>query len=186
MTIYPDIIIDQQKIRTGYETLLSQWDWELHITLSYFRRVDYGYVCRDAKILLNEARRKMSCVKFAGILIYSNYLGDNPHVHILLTSDKNFNNTLSDFDLINKTRDLRNRKHLGWIESDFEIWKGNEATCKVTRGWSNEVICKYMAKSKNITLWDADRWDIERYRPKLLDRLIVRPCQETLLWEPEP
>ena len=173
MTSFPKLIIDQQQMRKAYETFLSQWNWDLHITLSYFRRVDSGYVFKDAKLLLKEARHRIRNIKFAGILIYSIYNKDNPHVHILLTSDKSYPKSLADLPLVNLSKDFR-KESLDWIECYWELWKADEATCRVTKGWSNEIICKYISKSKNITLWDPDRWDFEYYRFNLLMRLVLR------------
>lgn len=171
MSTCPDIIINQMQVRKEYETFLSRWDWELHITLSYFRRVDSGYVFKDAKLLLKEVRRRIRNVRFAGVLIYSNYNIDHPHVHILLTSDKSYPKSLADLDLVNLSKEFR-KESLDWIECYFNQWKSDEATCKVTKGWSNETICKYISKSKNITVWDADRWEFECYRPNLLMKLV--------------
>ena len=169
MFSYPEVIVDQQKMRKAYEAFLNHWHWELHITLSYFRRVDSRYAFRDAKVLLNEARHMFRNIKFTAILIYSIYLKDNPHVHILLTSDKNYPKSLSDLDYKPFGKDS-----LDWIDLYWQHWKEDEATCKVTKDWSNEIICRYISNSKNITVWDADRWEFDYYRPNLLKRLALR------------
>ena len=169
MLNYPNVIVDQQQMRKAYETFLNQWNWELHITLSYYRCVDSSYVLRDAKVLLNEARHRFRKIKFAAVLIYSIYLKDSPHAHILLTSDKNYPKSLGDLDWYNFGTD-----NLDWIDLYWQQWKADEATCKVTKDWTNEIICSYIAKSKNITVWDADRWEFDYYRPNLLKKLALR------------
>jgi hypothetical protein len=183
MFSYPNVTFDQQQVRQAYETLLSRWKWELHITLSYYRRVDSRYVFRDAKFLLHKFRRKFPKIKFAAVLIYSIYQNNHPHVHILMTSDQSYPKTLSDLDWARNRKEglgyTRYGKHiLDRINLLWESCMSDKATCKVTKDWSNEIICSYIAKSKNITIWDADRWEFDYYRPNLLKRLALRESKK--------
>ena len=186
MFTFPNVIVDQQQVREAYETLFSRWRWQLHITLSYYRRADSRYVFRDAKYLLKEMRSRFPRIKFAAVMIYSIYKNDNPHVHMLLTSDPSYPKTLCDLDSAGERKlslsAMRRDKYLlDRINILWESCMSNKATCKITKDWSNEVICRYVEKPKNITTWDADRWEFEYYRPNLLNELALRQSQNVML-----
>ena len=148
-------------IRQGYAGFFESWDWELHVTLSFDRRLDFRSACMIVKRWLKDYRHRFWRIKFAGIMILSNPHDEYPHVHMLLTSDQRYPNTLSNMFLI----------ELKFVEL---TWREQEGTCKITKGWNNETICRYVSNYKNIILWDPDKWELELYRPKVLEQLRVR------------
>jgi hypothetical protein len=98
MIHYPNIPINHHTVRQEYKKFFSYWNWELFITLSFHHRVDFATAIKDTKTWLKDYRHKMRGIKFAGIIQVVHYIGDSPHVHVLLTSDPAYPRTLKDLD----------------------------------------------------------------------------------------
>ena len=151
-------------IRGGYYELLDRWDWEAHITISFSYNVTAGTAFKHCKRFLKEVgKTKFKRIRFAGILIYSNGVGDGGHVHILVVSDRQYPLTFTAVDW-DSLRSPVKRAEACWRDNFY-------GSCKITKGWSNEIICRYVSNSSNIALWDTDRWEIGCYRPALLMKL---------------
>ncbi len=161
----PKVIIYHHKLRKSFSEFLSDWNWEAHITLSFnhYHSVDSRTAIKEAKLLLSACKSKFRKMRCAGILLYAISPGDNNHLHILLTSDQRYPQTLGDHDWNSI------RSPIKWIEYYWRYWK--KGTCEITRGWRQDVICNYLSKPKNFPTWDSDRYEIDSYRPKLLLRL---------------
>jgi len=98
MTHNPDIPIYHDQLRRDFKKFLCNWNWELFITLSFNHRVNFSTAIKETKTWLSLYRTKLKGIKFAGIIMVVLYLGDHPHVHVLLTSDPAYPRTLSDHD----------------------------------------------------------------------------------------
>jgi len=152
------MMVYMNEIRKDYQDLINQWSWELHITFHFANYVDFGTATKQVKQWIKFHRSTFKGIKFAGLILLSNGHHDTPHAHVLLTSDQNYPRTLSDINPIT----------LKLLERHWDI-----GSCKITtcRDWSNETISKYLAKEKNISLYNPDNWDLEYYRPNVLKGL---------------
>jgi hypothetical protein len=160
---FPKIIIYHDKLRNSFSEFFNMWNWESHITLSFNHSVDSRSAIRDTKLLLKYCKSKFKKMKVAGVILYTISPGDSPHVHILLTSDQRYPQTIGNHDWNSI------RSPTKWIEYYWRFWK--KGTCEITRGWRQNVICNYLSKPKNFPTWNSDRYEIDSYRPELLKRL---------------
>jgi len=161
MQIDNEIIIDYHNIRKGYADFLNDWNWELFCTLSFNHKVDFSTAKKDVKRWLKNHKNVFRKIKYAALLLFSNPRNKTPHVHILMISDPRYPERLTDIYPL-----LLQFIEYSWIKG----------TCRIEKVWDSRGISYYVTKMKNITLWDAERWDIDYYRPKLLVRLRRFPC----------
>jgi len=159
MKYQPDNAIQIEKVRKSFAGFLDGWFWNIHATINFNYHNHYKISNERALKLafkwLKKIKWKYPRIKFAGILFVSKpHHETNPHVHILLTSDKNYEKTL---------RNISSEK----LEN---LWEGD---CKVTNFvyWSNQQISGYLAKEKNLHLYNPDNGDIAFYRQNLLNKL---------------
>jgi hypothetical protein len=163
MVPYEKIIIQHHELRKALSEFLIRWNWEAHITLSFYRSVDSGTAIKDTKFLLKYCKSKFKKMKVAGVILFAVSPAGSSHIHLLLTSDQRYPQTLGDHDWHSI------KSPTAWIEYYWRYWK--KGTCEITRGWRQKDICNYLSKPKNYSTWDADRWDVHWYRPELLKRL---------------
>jgi hypothetical protein len=171
MKIYHETNIDYHRLGKSWAGFLSDWDWEMHFTLSFIYKVDFGTAVKEVKRWFRELRRVLSEIKYAGVLIFSNPHNETPHVHILLVSDPQYPRRLTDV-----SRLLRTFMVFSW-ENRFVESNWVKGTCRIDKVWDSGGISNYIAKPKNITLWDPDRWEFHYYRLDLLKRL--RRCSDS-------
>ena len=160
---YQNVIIPHHDLRMSFSEFLSRWRWEAFITLSFHRSVNNRTAIKEAKKLLKACKSKFKKMRCAGLILSTTSLAGSPHVHILLTSDQRYPQTLGNHDWNSIKSPTK------WIEYYWRYWE--KGTCKITRGWRQDVICNYLAKFKNFPTWDSDRYEIDFYKPKLLLRL---------------
>lgn len=148
------------EIRINYQNLINQWSWEIHITFHFANYVECGIATKQVKHWLKLHCNTFRGIKYAGLILLSNRHFDKPHVHALLTSDQSYPRTLFDINPIT----------LKLLEGHW-----NKGSCKITtcREWDNQTISRYLAKEKNISLYNPDNWDFDYYRPNVLKDLKV-------------
>lgn len=158
MTIY------HYQIRDQFKSFLSRWNWELHATLTFSdnEHVTLTNAAHHVKRWLGKIRRNIKQSKFAAVIVISSPNRDIPHVHCLIVSDPRFRNSLLELS-INVYESL-------WLETRKKLYDP-QFTISMCNQWDQKTITRYVTRSKNITLWDADRWDIHIYRPNLLKQL---------------
>ena len=170
MNSYPEIIIDQQKIKKSFSHFFNYWNWELHLTFSFHRHVNSRLAFKEVKRWLKKKRHRFRKIKFGALIIYSNPNYDNPHAHMVAVSDPRYPRRLTDIS----------PKLLRFIELSWELNPFNnrkkyweDRTCRITTNeqWSNKTLCNYVSKPKNIPLLKPDQWDIDVYRAPLLEVL---------------
>ena len=95
MKYQPDNInaLQIEKVRKSYAIFLESWFWNIHATINFNYHTHYKISNERALKLtfkwLKKIKWKYPRIKFAGILFVSKpHHETNPHVHILLTSDK--------------------------------------------------------------------------------------------------
>jgi hypothetical protein len=160
---YLNIPIYHDDLRTSFSELLSWWDWQAHIILSYNHSVDSRSAIKEAKQLLKACRSKFRKMRCAGILLYAISPGGNTHIHILLTSDQRYPQTIGNHNWGSIKSPTK------WLEFYWRDWE--KGTCKITSGWRQDVICKYLSEPKNFPTWDSDRYEIDYFRLNLLMQL---------------
>ena len=181
MKYQPDNInaLQIEKVRKSYAIFLESWFWNIHATINFSYHTHYKisneHALKLAFIWLKKIKWKYSRTKFAGILFVSKpHHETNPHVHILLTSDNNYNQTLSDISPEELESlwegDKKYEKTLKNISSK-KLEKMRKDQCKVTSDWSNQQISGYLAKEKNLHLYNPDSGDIAFYRQNLLKKM---------------
>ena len=147
-------IIDIQSVANEYRDFLNQWEWQLHITLSFRRPVHTGRALSQARGYLNKLKRDQPKLKFAGAIL-STKGQSRCHIHILLLCD---------------TRYPVNLKTLS-IFTIKENWHRGTMNISDNSQWSNETITNYLTKKKNLNLSDPDSYDIDFYRPGIMRQL---------------
>jgi hypothetical protein len=164
MVPYQNINIPHYDLRMSFsEQFLGRWRWEAFITLSFHRSVNNRTAIKEAKQLLKACKSKFRKMRCAGILLYAISPAENSHVHILLTSDQRYPQTLSNYNWDSI------RSPIKWIEYYWRYWE--KGTCEITRGWRQDVICNYLSKPKNFPTWNSDRYEIDYFRLNLLMQL---------------
>ena len=98
MNHYTEIPINHHEVRKDFKKFLAGWNWELFITLSFHQKVTFGTAIKETKTWLNYYRHRLKEIKYAGIIQVVHYIGDHPHIHLLLTSDPAYPRTLNDHD----------------------------------------------------------------------------------------
>lgn len=152
-----------EKVRNKYTELLNEWQWELHATINFGRKVQFGTATQYAKQWLHLIRREYKNLRFAAVLFVSNPHDDVPHVHILLISDPRYAMRLSDVPM-------------------KRLEKLCKEDCKITsyREWSNDKISAYVSKEKNLHLYNPDKGGIDFFRPNLLKKLRSRRTNQSM------
>ena len=159
-----NIPIYHYRVRKDFKKLLFNWNWELFITLSFIHKVTFGTAIKETKTWLKHSRQILEKIRYAGIIQVVHYLGDNPHIHVLLTSDPAYPRTLKDLDWVDELKSPINLMESSWDLSKI-------GTCKIIPVYDNAGVCRYLARPKNFITWDSDRWDFHCYRPNLLKKL---------------
>jgi hypothetical protein len=147
-------VIPQSTIRKLYKDFLSNWDWDLHITLTFRRVFPYDVALGEARRYLWRVKRRCRKARFGGIILLADPHRFGPHLHILLVSDPSYPKTLLDFPA-------------DWLEL---LWT-RRIRITTRRQWSNETISGYPVSHKNIRHFDSDNYRMEFYRLGLLSRL---------------
>jgi len=171
-----------EQVRKSFGSFLDSWFWHIHATINFNYHTPYKISNEHALKLafgwLREIKRKYPRIKFAGILFVSKpHYETNPHVHILLTSNKNYEQTLRDIspeDLENLWKGDKNYEKSLKNVSSKKLKKIRKDQCKVTcfSDWTNQQISNYLAKEKNLHLYNPNNGDIAFYRKNLLKKMI--------------
>ena len=181
MQYQTDNSLQIEKVRKSFAGFLDGWFWNIHATInfSYYNhyKISNERALKLAFSWLKEIKWKYPRTKFAGILFVSKpHHETNPLIHILLTSDKKYEQTLRNIcpeELENLWEgDKKYEKTLKNISSK-KLKKLRKDQCKVTSfpDWSNQQISGYLAKEKNLHLYNPDNGDIAFYRKNLLKNL---------------
>jgi hypothetical protein len=167
-------IINYPDKKKGYFKLFYQWDWEFFFSFSFDTQVDSGQAFKEVKRWIKYQRHRFGKIKFGCIMIFSNPNDDNPHVHMLAASDPRYPRRLTDISF-NIHRFIQSSWEHDPLNHKKKPWE--DRTCRITtnRQWTNEKICNYVSKLKNITLHKPDNWHIDYYRKSVLENLKVRP-----------
>jgi len=158
-------MIDHSRERKEFAEYLNQWKWDWHLTYRFYKYQDQNAAFEFCSGILNYLRRALPTARFAGLMLYTNPDFDNPHVHTLLISDPRYPKTL----LSSGWRTFGDPKSIAQIYL-AHVNIGSYAITDSGR-WSQEDVCRYLAKKKNFLLEKPDQWDIKAYRPALLEKL---------------
>ncbi len=148
-----------KKIANEYKDFLDQWQWQLHIVLSFRRLLHLQTASKQAKAFLNQVKRAHPGMKFAGIILSSAGQDSRPHVHLLILSDNQYPVNFETSAIFK----LRTYWNSNWRQGEAHVTDSGE--------WDNETISAYLSKKKNLNLSDPDSYDLDFFRPNVLRQL---------------
>ena len=142
----------KQDIANGYQQFINNWKWDLHLTLTFPTSISIHGANTQTRKFLKTLQRKHK-LNLAGILII-NKSPTSTHIHVVLICHKFYKTPL------NQIQNKELQQH----------WK---YFSKITRKdtWNNEQISNYLSQKHNIDLSHPDIWDLQYFRPALLQRL---------------
>jgi len=135
----------------AYSDFLDQWDWQLHMTLTFRRPLHLQAAMKEARKYLNNLKRTQPKMKFSAVILGTKGHSRN-HVHVLLLCDEKYPVTF---------------KKIG-IYPLLHHWTQGTATVSDNSQWDNETITDYLTKRRNLNLNNPDSYDLDFYRPQLL------------------
>jgi len=135
-----------------YKDFLDQWNWQLHLTLTFRRECHIHAAMKKARTYLNVIKKENPKMRFAAAILATTGTGRN-HVHALILSDDKYPIT---FDKLSIYQLEKHWKNIGTIE----ITSNQE--------WTNDTITCYLTKKKNLNLHAPDSYDLSFFRPQLL------------------
>lgn len=156
------IILSDLKAKYGMYELLSSWDWEFHITLSFNSKVSSKTAFTEVKRMLNYCRKgkySFNQMKVGAILLYYIGKGNNHHVHVTLVSDPTYPKTLSQID----------RSKFSVIGT-MDLYWSFIGRIKVDKAYDLKGLCIYLGY-KNFNPSDMERSDFDYWHLPVLMKL---------------
>ena len=150
--------MDYKELEINFAEFINQWDWELHVVLTFKQNVSFNTAVKHAKPWLCKIKENNSEIKFGAILLTSRPTTNHPHIHCLMVSDPRYPKRLLDIPLAELER----------------VWP---YMCHITTKdeWTNRVISNYFAKSHNFMPHRPNDWDFHYFRKNLMNQLKTVP-----------
>ena len=152
------------ELKQAYDYELSQYKWDTFITITFRYPQTTKSATHKARKYLYQLRKQYSkYLLFAGrIFTIHHHDSNNPHCHILLTSDPTY-----------KPNSSMLRLPVRVLETQ---WKYGTIKVKTIEEVGDQHIwIKYILNPRNLNLFNSDRWEESDFRhPKDLLRILYR------------
>ena len=146
-------------LKQAYDYELSQFKWDTFITLTFRYPITFSYTLtpksatHKARKYLCQLRKQYSKdLLFAGrIFTIHHHDSNNPHCHILITSDPTYRTNSSMLHLPVRVLETQ--------------WKYGTIKVKTIEEVKDQLIwIKYILNPRNLNLFDSDKWEQTDFR----------------------